>query len=407
MPESPPQEGARVEMIGYDAAGAPMTVTEPDAADVVAAEEKVRKAGGRVSFIRRWAPDRLKPPGISAEDFARFNELLASAIQRRVPLLEGVRELSRGAQGRRFQEALALVTGALERGEPPSEAFALERCGFPRLYGRLLQAGAAAGNLSDVLLALSRNIRASLRFRKGVFEAFVYPVLLFCVACGFLGAFAVVILQGKIAPVADSLGMEIPAVTALMTARTASGVLYLVILGALVALAFRAWRWMGRERVFRNLREAICVRLPFLGELYEALLWSNAADTLALLIRARVPAPLALRLTAEASGSARLSAALERLGAEAEKGKPLSQAAREDRAIPWAFTRSILAGEIGGSLADALSALADDYRVRYERKAQTFIRCLPPALSVILGVLVFLLALAVLAPYIAFWGAAW
>ena len=154
MPESPPQEGARVEMIGYDAAGAPMTVTEPDAADVVAAEEKVRKAGGRVSFIRRWAPDRLKPPGISAEDFARFNELLASAIQRRVPLLEGVRELSRGAQGRRFQEALALVTGALrtrraaERGVrvgavriPASlRKAAAGRCGCGQSLGRAARA---------------------------------------------------------------------------------------------------------------------------------------------------------------------------------------------------------------------------------------------------------------------------
>ena len=258
-----------------------------------------------------------------------------------------------------------------------------------------------------MLLALSRNIRSSARFRKGVFEAFVYPILLFCVACGFLGAFAIVILQGRIAPVADSLGMEIPAVTSLMTARTASGVLYLAVLGAAVALLFHVWRWMGREGVLRGFREAILLRLPFLGALYEALLWSNAADTLALLLRARVPAPPALRLTAEASGSAKLSAALERLGAEAEKGKPLSQAAREDRAVPWAFTRALLAGEIGGSLADALHDLSEDYRVRYDRKAQTFIRWLPPALSVILGVLVFLLALAVLSPCIAFWGAAW
>ena len=407
MPKSPPQEGAGIEMIGYDPTGAPMTLAAPVAADVLAAEEKVRKAGGRVSFARQLTSDRLKPPGISAEDFARFNELLASAIQRGVPLLEGVRRLSRDVERRRFQKALEPVAEALERGEAPGEAFASERSGFPRLYGRLLQAGAAAGNLSDVLLALSRNIRSSARFRKGVFEAFVYPALLFVVACIFLSVFAVFILQGKMAPAADLLGIEIPAVTALMTARTASGALYLVIVAALGVLLFAVWRWMGRVRGFRDFREAIAVRLPFLGGLYEALLWSNAADTLALLIRARVPAPLALRLTAEASGSARLSASLERLGAEAEKGQPLSQAAREDRAIPWAFTRSLLAGEIGGSPADALSALADDYRIGYERRAQTFIRWLPPALSVILGVLVFLLALAVLSPYIAFWGAAW
>ena len=119
MPESPPQEGVDVELIGYDRTGAPMTVAASDAADAVASEEKVRKAGGRVSFARRAAPDRLKPPGISAEDFARFNELLASAIQRGVPLLEGVRELSRGAGQRRFRQALTLAASALERGEAP------------------------------------------------------------------------------------------------------------------------------------------------------------------------------------------------------------------------------------------------------------------------------------------------
>jgi type II secretory pathway component PulF len=141
--------------------------------------------------------------------------------------------------------------------------------------------------------------------------------------------------------------------------------------------------------------------------LYEAALWSSAADTLALLLRAEVPAPVALRLVGPATGSRWLEQCLDRLATAAETGRALSVAGREDRESPLRFNYALDFGERRGDLAAAMSDLAERYRYEARRRAQLIVRYLPPAFAVAFGVIVLLIALGVLGPYVQFWGAAW
>jgi len=401
------QEAAQVELLGHDRQGEPMVVAVPKGADPTRVEAEVRRAGGRISFARVTRPDRARPRGVSAEDFARFNELLAASVRRGVPLLHGVRELAREVGGVGFRRSLARVAEGLERGEPLRDAFAPERAGFPRLYGNLIEAGAAAGNLSAVLLALSRNIRTDAAFRRAVLEAFVYPVLLFILCCGFLSGFATMMLP-RYHEAAEEVSMKMPKLTEIMTARTTSGQLILGLVGAVILGLVVLWvAWLRRIRPGRLLGAAVARRFPFSKALYEAALWSSAADTLALLVRARVPAPAALRLVGPATGTRWLTLAFDRIAEQVEAGKPLATAAREDPETPYHFVCALDAGEAKGDLAAAMTTLAEEYRSRAERQAGLFVRYLPPALAVAFGVLVFLTALSVLGPDIKFWGAAW
>ena len=73
---------ASVELIGYDRAEKPLAVPVPPGSSVVQVEEAVRAAGGRILRSRLRPTDRAHPAGVSAEDFARFNEMLASAVRR-------------------------------------------------------------------------------------------------------------------------------------------------------------------------------------------------------------------------------------------------------------------------------------------------------------------------------------
>lgn len=401
------EETAKVELVGYDREGARLVTPVPPGEDPTRVEAQIRAGGGRVSFARLTRPDRARPRGVSAEDFARFNELLAATVRRGVPLLDGVRDLAREMRSGKFQKSLERVADGLERGQLLGDAFAPERADFPRLYGSLIEAGAAAGNLSNVLLALGRNIRTDAAFRRGVLEAFVYPILLFIVCCSFLTGFATYMLP-RYREAARQVSMIMPSLTEIMTARTASGRLVLGLVGGAVLALVALWfLWLRKIELGRVIGEPIARRLPFFRRLYESAVWSSAADTLALLIRARVPAPVALRLVGPATGTNWLTKTFGRLAAATETGKALSTAAREDPDTPYPFVRAVDVGEVKGDLAAALTSLAEEYRSRSERQAELFVRYLPPALAVVFGVLVFLTALTVLGPYIEFWGAAW
>ena len=183
-----------VELVAYDREDNLQTFPLPPDADPLEIESALRAGGCHVAYAKLRRPARAVPRGVSAENFARFNELLASAVRRKMPLLRGVRKVACEVRSRRFREALNRIAYDLERGEPLERAFGSVESGFPPLYGRLMAAGAASGNLADVLVALSRNIRADVRFRRDVCEALVYPVFLFFMCLCFVPLFVVVLL---------------------------------------------------------------------------------------------------------------------------------------------------------------------------------------------------------------------
>jgi type II secretory pathway component PulF len=391
-----PEETPERELVGYDPQGKEVVIAIPSDADVPAVEQKLRAAGGRLTAVLFTGAKQARPAGVSAEDFARFNELLGSAVGRGVPMPEGIRRLGREFGSGQFRTSLENVGQALARGVPLPQAFAPERSGFPALYGQMMEAGAAAGNLSTVLLALSRNIRTDSAFRRGIVEACVYPLLLVYVCCCLLAGFAAHILP-RYEDVAPKVAVRIPWLTRLIsTDNVGQEVLLLaalIIIGALILIL------MGTEPVMR--------RLPFLRPFHEAALWSSAADMLALLVRAEVPAPAALRLVGQATGSRWLRLTLDRLAEAAEKGRPLSVAGREDPDVPERFNYALDAGERRGDLAAAMSDLAERYRYEGRRRSQLLVRYLPPAFAVVFGIIVFLLVLGVLGPYFKFWGGSW
>lgn len=397
-----------VELVGYDREGKPLAVAVPPTTNAIEVEEEVRSAGGRILGSRVIRLDRSRPVGISAEDFARFNELLSTSVCRGVPMVEGVRKLAddMSKDQSRFRKSLDVVQARLARGATLREAFDPEATGFPALYGRLIEAGAAAGDLAGVLLTFSRNVRINALFRRGILEACVYPLLLLVVCMLFLSGFGVM-LASRIEPVADALSMQLPIVTETMVAQNLLGAAVWTVLILTLGVAAVLLIWSGLSRAGRLFVERLLMRIPVYGEMYDAAQWSNAADMLALLLRARVPLPTALRLVGPATGAVRLAEGFERMAADVERGQPLSEAARSDRVVPARFARAADAGEVGGNLSEAMSALAQDYRRRTERKADHVVRYLPAVLALIFGVLILLVALTVFVPVLKFWGAAW
>ena len=212
----------------------------------------------------------------------------------------------------------------------------------------------------------------------------------------------------RYAMTARYIDMAMPKLTQIMTAQTASGRLILGLVGGTILGMVALWFfWLRKIQAGRMIGEVVARRVPVLRNMYEAAVWASAADTLALLFSARVPAPTALRLVGPATGTRWLTGAFSRLATAIEGGTLFSDAAREDADVPHPFARAVDVGEAKGDLASAMASLAGEYRDKSSRQAQVFVRYLPPTLAVVFGVLVLLTALTVLGPYIEFWGASW
>jgi len=408
-PADTPQSNADVpvELTAYDTEDTPRTVAVPAGEDVTRREETLRAQGWRVVFGGRRRRRRALPRGVSPEDFARFNELLAGCVRRGIPLLRGVRQAARDIRSSRFRDALKRVEQDLERGRSPAEAFGSEESRLPPLYGRLLAAGARGGNLADVLLALSRNIRRDLVFRRGVCEALVYPVFLLVACCCFVGLFAVTIVP-QLRTVGAAVGVRTyPAAGVLSLFASESPftapVIALCGFGVLLALFFL----LRTTPFFRGLHEAVMRRLPLMRGLYEAAVWSAAVDTLGMLLTARVPAPEALALAGPALGSGWVTRAFERAADAVRRGESLSEALRNGASVPAPVLRAVDAGAAHGDLPASLAAAAREYRDLSVIRARVFVGYLPALLAFIFGGVLLFAALAVFGQYVNFWSASW
>ena len=392
--ENNPQTAA--ELTAYNLDDVPQTVPLLAGEDVTAREAELRDRGWRVVGGQCLKMRDTLPRGIKAEDFARFNELLAGSVRCGMPLLYGVRQAGRDVRSRRFRDSLERVKHDLASGRPPGEAFASEQSRLPALYGRMMQAGIAAGNLADVLVAVSRNVRRDTEFRRGVYAALAYPLLLFFVSLGIVGA-----VLGVFVPRirAAAAGLEAPAPTSVAALPLLALIGFGVVL--LVILLLRTTPFV------RGLHEAFMRRLPFMRTVYEAAVWSAAADTLAMLFKAQVPAPDALALVGPALGSHWVENAFVHAAEAVRRGETLPQALRRGAAVPPTILRAVDSGSAHGNLAASLAAAAREYRDISAMRARMFINVLPALLALLFGGVLLLVALAVLGEYAVLLGRPW
>ena len=394
-----------MELIGYDAAGAPLRKEVPPGQDASLLEGEIRFGGGRVlrTELRR-APRAAR---LAPEDFARFNEMLSDALRRRLPLPDGLRRLCFQSRRGRFRRSVEATAARLEQGMPLAQALEAEGAAFPPFYGRLLKAGTAAGNLSEVLLNLSRNVRMNVAFRRALLTNMVYPLLLLLFSVAMLIAAGLVLIPQSFAPAAGSVDMQIPTLTEFMTGQTLQSRVTLAALALMVLGGALAWMTLRRRLESSRLTDSVARRLPYFQSFYEAALWSNASDMLALLVRAQAPAPEAFRLAGDALGRPWVSGAMEQIAARVERGESAGAAADGLRMVPRRFARALLAADVSGGMDRKLESLAEEYRNEAERRAENFIRYLPVAAALAMGALVLLVAVTLLGPYFRLWGARW
>ena len=194
-------------------------------------------------------------------------------------------------------------------------------------------------------------------------------------------------------------GMPVPALTRVLFAGgKAVGA---VLLGAAAAGGI-GWHWVrraARDNTETGMRlEALTDRLPLWGAARREAAALRFTQTLALLLERGVGLVEGLPLAAKASGSARMAAEAARETEELAHGKPLAEAVRGIRGLPESLAAWIQAGQSGGNLPGLLGHAAKRMQESWERRARRSLTLLEVGVTLVVGMFVALLALAVLLP---------
>lgn len=345
------------------------------------------------SVASRWrlaaAPNRLP-----TRDLVLFTRQLATLVGAGVALDRALGLVADGGRSRHAARLGRDLLAAVNRGESLSRA-CRDDAALPPYYPMMVAAGEARGDLGSALDRLAEVLEKGRAASRALIGALVYPASVLVVAClsvSFLLTFVVPRFEGLL----TSFRHEPPLTMLLLVG--ASELFRETALPALLVLlavsAFVVIRW--REPAFRGAVDRRLLALPGLGRLIRKAEAERLTFLLGNLIGAGVPVPDAVAATGAAMTRQSFRDGLAEAQRRIERGDGVSAALGETALLPDLAGELVRTGEESGDLAPMLMKASDILRQEVEASSTELIGLVTPVAIVLLGLLIGLVAVAML-----------
>ncbi|MFA6365396.1 MAG: type II secretion system F family protein [Candidatus Paceibacterota bacterium] len=336
---------------------------------------------------------------VTISDQIFLTKYLALMLKIGTGLLEAINILIADFKKPAVRDILYEIRSSLEQGQPFYTTFAKHPKVFSDVYVNLVRAGEASGNLEKIFADLTGVLTKEKELRDQVRGALVYPVLLL-VGSILILVFLVMFALPKIANVFTEGGFEPPgfskAVFALGFFFNKFGIYIFGLLGGVAAVA--AWLRATSE-VFRKFLSNVFAGIPLVKTIIKKMALQRFASTLSSLIKAGMPLTEALEITARAVANEELRSSLIRISQEGlAKGLTIGEAFRREPYFPQTVTNLVAISERAGHLDEVLETLGEFYTKEIDSSVKELVSFLEPALLMFIGVIIGVIALAIIVP---------
>ena len=377
-----------------DASGARTRGTE----SAVNADALARTLEGRGLYLLDATEGAVERPSLFAtrqrRDVLEFTRAMAALLPAGLPLaraLDSATDLTSDTTRRSLAECRAAVI----RGESLAEALAAFPSLFSPLYVGVVRAGERRGEVAVAFAQLAAQLERNEQLRGRLVSALLYPALLAVAGAFAIGVLLVVVLPQFTTLLADA-GAALPRSTQLLVAVSALAVRGWPVLVTLGVGGVMTLLWLRRSEAGRGTLARLLLRLPVVGTLRRQVLAARFARLLSGLLGGGAPLYAALGDVIESLDDpvAREEAAAVR--ARIREGLSLRAALEAGSLFPPVLSQLVGVGEESSRLREFLLKAADLLDERAERAAQRTAALIEPAMIVLFGGVVALIAFSLL-----------
>ncbi|MGE0080939.1 MAG: type II secretion system F family protein [Thiohalomonadaceae bacterium] len=331
-------------------------------------------------------------------DLIHFCFQLQQLVGAGVPLSQALHEIHAGMDHAALKDVILALIEGVEHGETLSAAMARHPQVFDQVLVALLGVGERSGRLPEALEDITAMLRWQHTLATRAVQVLAYPALVALVMTGVLA-----FLMGHVVPqlvsFIASLDGELPLATRALIATsawlTAYGPWMLMLVATATAMAAFAAR---RDVHWRRRIDGWSLRLWWVGAVRHQVVLARMARVIGLMYRAGVPVLDGLAVAGTATGNEAVSHALAQAREAVLQGAPLGRAMQCSVLFPPLVRRMVAMGEATGALDTALLNLSDWYEHEARARMERLERALEPAVTLVLGVLLGWMVLAVLGP---------
>jgi type IV pilus assembly protein PilC len=326
--------------------------------------------------------------GVDSKELAIFTRQFSVMIDAGLPLVQCLEILASQQENKTFQRILNNVRASVEGGSTLSAAMKQHEKIFDALYYNMVEAGETGGILDTILQRLSLYIEKSVKLKRAVKSAMIYPIVVMGIAAG-----VIILLLWKVVPIFVNLfaglGADLPLPTRIVIGLSNfvgsiyGGLIVVVFIAAAVAIKLWYATPPGRMSI-----DTILLKLPILGMVLRKIAVARFTRTLGTLISSGVPILEGLDITARTSGNAVVEKAIAQTRKAVEAGRSLVEPLRETDVFPGMVTQMIGVGEQTGAMDAMLQKIADFYEDEVDAAVKDMLTMMEPVMIVVLGCVV-------------------
>jgi len=354
--------------------------------------ESVQAAGGTAS--PRAARGASFPPDVRTMFYRELAALLGSGVT----LVSALDVILQAPELDQARIRLAAVRDAVREGLSLSAALAAGPAPVSPFEQAVMEVGERTGGMNEALDRLAAFLEEQQKLREKLMTALLYPSVVVALAV-VVGGLVLVFMLPMVQRLFAETRLELPWLTRLMLAggRALGAALLLLAAGS---AAGAGW-FRRRLRSDENLRIRVDRRifaLPIIGAGWRNVTSLRFVRVLGLLLERGVGLLESVPMAGRASGSAWMADCARREAAQMGQGKPLVEVIRGIRPLHPSLAAWVQAGEAGGNLTGLLDNAAQRFQQNWDRLASRGMMLLEIAMTLVVGLFVTLIALAVLLP---------
>ncbi len=387
---------------GYTILGAAARKGLIEAMHPKAAREQLAREG---ILVEHLSVSGSKSKRVSPEMRGILYRELAALLVAGIPLVAALDTLIKIPEMRGLEGILGTVRDRIREGASLAQALAESRASLSQFEEATIDVAERAAALESVLEQLADFIEERERMREQISHAMIYPAIVLG-----LGIVVAIVMLGFLVPrtqlLMGGIDAPMPLLTRIMLAIGNGlwpwGLLVSVCLFFFLLTGFRYIRSNLELRIRLDRR---IFRTGIIGRGYALLVAIRFAKTLAILVRAGVSLVDGVAHAGRSTGSPWVESLASTEAEALRHGATLADTLRRIEPLSGLLSGWVEIGESSGSLAEMLDCAAQRCQAHWDRFLSRTLALMEPALLLIVGGFVLLIALSVMLPMFSLSGA--
>ncbi|MBA4336201.1 hypothetical protein C0416_00310 [bacterium] len=339
--------------------------------------------------------------GVSLKEKAYFFHLMAVMIDAGIPMLQTLKVLANKTENLRFQRILNTLSYSTSSGASLSDSMARFPDVFTDAELGVIKAGEAAGNLNKMLFKLSEQTEKSHALQVKLITAATYPMIVLLVLLGVATAMMIWIVPTLINLLEEG-GLsqdQFPTATKILIGISGFIGSYWWLVAIVVLVIYLLYKVYRGTEVGKFQSDYFKLRIPVVGSLMRKVLVLRFISLLGILVESGLPVLKTLQIIGGSINSAPYRVKIWEVIKKVQAGEKISTNLEDAPFLfPETVTQMLNIAEGTAAIGSISQKIADHYDREIDNSLKRLTSLFEPLMILFVGIVVALLALAILMP---------